>query len=119
MQTSGNSVAATVSFIFVNKLITLAGLISKSALISFCWSWQFFIILLKKQTWKPTCFYQFWANLRILILKLSDVRKKSDINKKGLYKWDLVRFNHTSHNTNMTSIRDGLQSSQISVLFQQ
>ena len=104
MQTSGNSAAANVSFISICKQIDHIGWLDQQI----SWSWQFFIILLKKQTWKPTCFYQFWANLRILILKLSDVRKKSDNNKKGLYKWDLVKFNHTSLNTNMTSIRDGL-----------
>ena len=109
MKTSGNSVPANVSFIFENKLITLVGWISKFKQISFPWSWQLFVIFIKKQTWKTTCFNQFWANLWIFILKLSDVRKKSDINKKGLYQWDLVRFNCTSCNMNMTSFRNGLR----------
>ena len=85
MQTSGNSAAANVSFISICKQIDHIGWLDQQISIDqFLLKLTVFYYSFKKQTWKPTCFYQFWANLRILILKLSDVRKKSDSNKKGL-----------------------------------
>ena len=54
------------------------------------------------------CITYFWANLWILILKPSDAVQQIHKYKKGLYKWDLVRFNHTNQKIIMTNIRDGL-----------
>ena len=51
---------------------------------------------------------KFWADLWILILKPSNIGQRIHSYKKGLYKWDLVRFNHTSHEIIMTNIRDDL-----------
>ena len=41
-------------------------------------------------------------------MRLSDVGQRIHSYKQGSYKWDLVRFNHTSHEIIMTNIRDDL-----------
>ena len=41
-------------------------------------------------------------------MKPSDVGQQIHSFKKGLYKWDLVRFNHTNQKIIMTNIRDEL-----------
>ena len=41
-------------------------------------------------------------------MKPSDVGQRIHSYKQGSYKWDLVRFNHTSHEIIMTNIRDDL-----------
>ena len=50
-----------------------------------------------------------FGNFRIYqILRKSDVGQRIHSYKQGSYKWDLVRFNHTSHEIIMTNIRDDL-----------
>ena len=50
-----------------------------------------------------------FANFRnYQILRKSDVGQQIHSYKQGSYKWDLVRFNHTSHEIFMTNIRDDL-----------
>ena len=41
-------------------------------------------------------------------MKPSDVGQQIHSYKQGSYKWDLVGFNHTSHEIIMTNIRDDL-----------
>ena len=42
-------------------------------------------------------------------MKPSDVGQQIHSYKQGSYKWDLVRFNHTSHEIIMMNIRDDLE----------
>ena len=50
-----------------------------------------------------------FANFRnYQILRKSDVGQRIHSYKQGSYKWDLVGFNHTSHEIIMTNIRDDL-----------
>ena len=62
-------------------------------------------------------FKKFQANLWILILKPSDAVQQIHSYKKGLYKWDLVRFNHTNQKIIMTNIRDDLMCSSSTCIF--
>ena len=41
-------------------------------------------------------------------MKPSDVGQQIHSYKQGSYKWDVVRFNHTSHEIIMKNIRDDL-----------
>ena len=79
--------------------------------------WNLLSLLLfskyRKKTWTWNYFTKFWANLWIFILKPSDVGQQIHSFKKGLYKWDLVKFNGTSQKITMTNIRDGLIRTQV------